>query len=66
MPARKRVNWRSTMLVTSLIILVFALVFALIEAFKGATGIRPANFGWLALALLILEQIFFHGQTLLK
>ena len=54
------------MLVTSLIILVFALVFALIEAFRGATSVRPANFGWLALALLILEQIFFHGQGLLK
>jgi hypothetical protein len=54
------------MLITSVIILVFALVFALLEAWKGSATIRPSNFGWLALALLILEQIFFHGQGLLK
>jgi hypothetical protein len=48
--------------VTALIILVFALVFAVMEAYKGSATIRPASFGWLALALLILVQIFFRGQ----
>lgn len=46
----------------ALIVLVFALVFALIEAWKGSASIRPSNFGWLALALLILVQIFFRGS----
>jgi len=50
------------MAVTALVILVFALVFALLEAWKGSTTIRPTNFGWLALALLILVQIFFRGS----
>jgi hypothetical protein len=48
--------------VTALIVLVFALVFAVFEAWKGSASIRPSNFGWLALALLILVQIFFRGQ----
>lgn len=53
--------------VTALVILVFALVFALLEAWKGSTTIRPANFGWLALGLLILVHIFFRGaEVLLK
>jgi hypothetical protein len=44
------------------VILVFALVFALIEAWRGATTVRPTSFGWLALALLIVVQIFYRGQ----
>ncbi len=53
--------------VTALVILVFALVFALIEAWKGSQTFRPTNFGWLALALLILVQIFFRGaETFFK
>ena len=48
--------------VTALVVLVFALVFALLEAWKGSTTIRPTSFGWLALALLILVQIFFRGS----
>jgi hypothetical protein len=48
--------------VTALIVLVFALVFAFMEAWKGSTGLKPTSFGWLALALLILVQIFFRGQ----
>jgi len=54
------------MVVGALIILVFALVFAMIEAWKGSASIRPANFGWLAIALLILVELFFHGQGLFK
>ena len=54
------------MIVTAVIILVFALVFALIEAWKGSSTARPTNFGWLALALLILVDLFFRGQGLLK
>jgi hypothetical protein len=46
---------------TALIVLVFALCFALFEAYKGATGIKPTSFGWLALAFLIIVQIFFRG-----
>ena len=49
------------MAITAVIILVFALVFAVLEAWKGSTTIQPTNFGWLALALLILVQIFFRG-----
>jgi hypothetical protein len=47
--------------VSALVILVFALVFAILEAWKGSATIRPSNFGWLALALLILVQIFYRG-----
>jgi hypothetical protein len=54
------------MLVTGLIVLVFALVFALLEAWKGTTTLRPTNLGWLSLALLIIVEIFFHGQGLFK
>lgn len=50
------------MTVTALVILVFALVFALLEAWKGSTTVHPTSFGWLALALLILVQVFFRGQ----
>jgi hypothetical protein len=46
----------------AVIILVFALVFALLEAWKGSATMRPTNFGWLALALLILVQLFFQGK----
>lgn len=49
-----------------LVLLVFALVFAVIEAWKGATTIRPSSFGWLALALLIFVEIFYHGQGVFK
>lgn len=48
--------------VTALVVLVFALVFAILEAWKGSSTAKPANFGWLALALLILVQIFFRGS----
>ena len=48
--------------VSALIVLVFALVFALFAAYKGSSTIRPSEFGWLALALLILVQIFGRGQ----
>jgi|SoimicMinimDraft_6_1059734.scaffolds.fasta_scaffold32090_2 hypothetical protein len=51
--------------VTALVVLVFALVFALLEAWKGSASIRPSNFGWLALALLILVHIFFRGSEIL-
>jgi hypothetical protein len=47
--------------IAAVIILVFALVFALLEAWKGSATMRPTNFGWLALALLILVQLFFRG-----
>lgn len=52
--------------ITALVILVFALVFALIEAYKGAAAIRPTNFGWVAIALLIAVELFFHGQSVFK
>jgi hypothetical protein len=54
------------MVISALIILVFALVFALLEAWKGSATIRPSNFGWLAVALLILVELFFHGQGVFK
>jgi hypothetical protein len=47
--------------VSALIILVFALAFACFEAFKGSTGVKPTNWGWAALAMLIVSQIFFRG-----
>jgi hypothetical protein len=46
----------------ALIVLVFAFMFAVLEAWKGSAGPKPTNFGWLALALLILVQIFFRGM----
>jgi hypothetical protein len=52
------------MTIGALIVLVFALCFALFEAYKGSAGIRPANFGWMALALLIIADLFFHGAGL--
>lgn len=52
--------------ITAVILLAFALVFALIEAWKGSTTIRPTSFGWLSIAVLILVELFFHGQGLFK
>jgi hypothetical protein len=46
----------------ALIVLVFAFAFACFAAYKGSTSIRPTEFGWLAIALLILVQILFRGQ----
>jgi hypothetical protein len=49
---------------TALVILVFAFCFAVFEAWKGSTTIKPTSFGWLALALLIVVQIFFRGAEI--
>jgi hypothetical protein len=49
-----------------LILLVFALVFACIEAWKGCASIKPSSFGWLAFAILIAVEIFYHGQGVFK
>ena len=45
-----------------LVVLVFAFVFALFEAWRGSTTIKPTNWGWLAIALLIGTQIFYRGH----
>lgn len=49
-----------------LVVLVFAMVFAAIEAWKGAPGLRPTSFGWLAITLLIFVEIFYHGMGVFK
>ncbi len=51
-----------------LILLVFAFVFAFIETFRGfwkePRG-RP-HLGWASIAILILVEIFYHGQGVFK
>ncbi len=49
-----------------LILLVFALAFACFEAWRGAQTVRPVNFGWLAIALLLFVEIFYRGQGVFK